>query len=140
MSVVSTQESTVIAFPISGDYRVDVLLDGQGFRWNAPGALKSPATVTYSFAETVNYLVGDDAKGFLPFTEPERKAAREVLALISAQFNITFSEVAETKATSTSFGQLRFANSLQGVSAGYAYFPPENGSGANFNGDNFISK
>ena len=139
MGVVSTQEKTVIAVPVSGDYRVDVLLDGPGFRWNAPGALKSPVTVTYSFAETVNYFTGIDANGFLPFTDAERKAARDVLALISAQFNISFSEVTETTAVGTSFGQLRFANTTQGVSAGYAYFPPQNGGGENYNGDNFIS-
>jgi hypothetical protein len=139
MSFVSTQETTVIAFSISGDYRVDVLLDGVGFRWNAPGALKSPVTVTFSFAETANYLAGDDAKGFLPFTDAERKAAREVLSLISSQFNISFTEVTETKASDTAFGQLRFSNSTQGVSSGYAYFPPQDGVGANFNGDNFIN-
>ena len=111
MSVVSTQESTVIALPISGDYRIDVLLDGPGIRWNAPGALKSTVTVSYSFAETANYLSGEDADGFLPFTAAQRIAAKETLALISAQFNINFSEVTETKAADTTFGQLRFSNS-----------------------------
>ena len=87
MSVVSTQESTVIALPISGDYRIDVLLDGPGIRWNAPGALKSTVTVSYSFAETANYLSGEDADGFLPFTAAQRIAAKETLALISAQLS-----------------------------------------------------
>jgi hypothetical protein len=139
MGFVSTQEKTVIATPISGDYRVDVLLDGAGFRWNAPNPLKSPVTITYSFAESVNYFTGKDANGFLRFTEPERKATREILALISSQFNITFSEITETASAGTSFGQLRFANNAQGTSSGYAYFPPENGVGESFNGDNFIN-
>jgi len=139
MSVVSTQESTVIALPISGDYRIDVLLDGPGIRWNAPGALKSTVTVSFSFAETANYLTGEDADGFLPFTVAQRSAAKESLALISAQFNINFSEVTETKAADTTFGQLRFSNSAQKVSSGYAKYPPENGVGDNSNGDNFIN-
>lgn len=139
MGFVSTQESTVIALPISGDYRVDVLLDGPGYRWNAPGALKSPVTITYSFAESLNYFTGNDANGFLPFTSAERSAAKATLDLISSQFNITFSEVVETSSKTTAVGQLRFSNSTQGVSAGYAYFPPENGVGINSNGDNFIN-
>lgn len=139
MSVVSTQESTVIALPISGDYRVDVLLDGPADRWNAPGELKTPVTVSFSFAETVNYLEGDDAKGFIPFTVAQRSAARETFALISAQFNINFSEVIETNSADTKFGQLRFSNSTQTKSAGYAYPPATNGIGENSNGDNFIN-
>lgn len=139
MGVVSTQESTVIAFPISGDYRVDVLLDGPGYRWNAPSALKSPVTITFSFAESINYFTGNDARGFLPFTAEERSAAKATLALISSQFNITFSEVVETTASTTAVGQLRFSNSTQGASSGYAYFPPLNGVGDNSNGDNFIN-
>jgi hypothetical protein len=141
MSVISTQASTVIAIPVSGDYRVDVLLDGPGFRWNAPAALKTPVTLTYSFAETVNYLSGDDAKGFLPFTQAQRKAAKETLDLISAQFNINFSEVNETSSASTTFGQLRFSN-VTTAAAGYAKMPAENGAsspGDNSFGDNFIN-
>ena len=139
MGVVSTQESTVIAVPISGDYRVDVLLDGPADRWNAPGELKSPVTVSFSFAETVNYLEGNDAKGFLPFTAAQRSAARETFALISAQFNISFAEIVETNSADTKFGQLRFSNSTQVISAGYAYAPATNGVGENINGDNFIN-
>ncbi len=139
MATESTQESTVIAVPVSGDYRVDVLLDGPGIRWNAPGALGSPVTVTFSFAETNGYFTGIDANGFVPFTSEQRKAAREVLALISSQFNITFSEITETTATNTPFGQMRFANNTQLASGGYAYFPPVEGDGGTFNGDNFIN-
>jgi len=141
MSVISTQASTVIATPVSGDYRVDVLLDGPGFRWNAPAAIKTPVTLTYSFAETLNYLSGDDAKGFLSFTQDQRKAAKETLDLISAQFNINFSEIKETNSANTTFGQLRFSN-VTTTAAGYAKMPAENGvssPGDNSFGDNFIS-
>lgn len=139
MAFVSTQESTVIAKTISGDYRVDVLLEAAEIRWNAPGALKSPVTVSYSFAETVNYLTGNYAKGFLPFTEAQRSAVRETFALISNQFNISFSEVKEIKTADTAFGQIRFSNNTQSGTAGYAVYPPENGVGTNYNGDNFIN-
>jgi hypothetical protein len=139
VSTVSTQETTVIAFPISGDYRIDVLLESANLRWNAPGPLKSPVNLSYSFAETLNYLNDEYANGFLPFTDEQRKATREVLSLISSQFKISFTEVIETQAADTAFGQLRFANNTQTGSAGYAAYPPENGVGDNFNGDNFIN-
>ena len=119
---VSTQKETVIAFPYSGDYRIDVLLPSATARWNNGSPLGTAVTLTYSFLnEAPSYATEGDKKGFTAFNDAQKVATREILSLISQQFGVTFNEVADTAAN---FGVLRFGNSNQGAtSAGYAYQP-----------------
>lgn len=127
MTTVSTQEKTVIPFPISGDYRIDVLLglDPNNFatRWNDGKAVGSAATVTYSFMSSApSYASDGDKKGFSPFTEEQKTATKQILDLISQQINITFNEVVND--TPSNFGAMCFSNNSQGeTSAGYAFSP-----------------
>lgn len=119
---VSTQDKTVITYPYSGDYRIDVLLEDSSYRWNKPGPLQSSVTVTYSFmAAAPTYAEAVDQLGFTPFTEAQKTAARNILTQIAQNFNIAFTEVADSV---SSYGQIRLGNNHQGAtSAGYAFLP-----------------
>lgn len=120
-TVTSTQATTVIATPISGDNRIDVLLDGPNYRWNSQQAMGSPVEVSYSFAKTPGYLTGSHANGFSEFTNSQIAATQKAFADIAAVTNLTFKEVPETD---TSYGQIRLGNNAQAAnSAGYAIFP-----------------
>lgn len=128
---VSTQATTEIAYVISGDYRIDVLLeDGSGSnRWNSAGALQSLATVSYSFmSASPTYASSTDSFGFTAFTDNQKAATRTILSQISQNFKIDFNEVTDT---ASSYGQLRLGNNNQGTtSAGYAYYPMTTGDNA----------
>src|SRR6187549_98513 len=59
----------VVAFPYTGDYRIDTLIEGVGtltglsaleYRWNYPGSLGSRTTVTYSFMTAKPVYGGTD--------------------------------------------------------------------------------
>jgi hypothetical protein len=131
----SGQKSTVIATPISGDYRIDVLLDNANSRWNNASAPGTPIEVTYSFATIApSYGSADDRKGWNAFTDDQKTAQREIFDRLSQVSNITFREVADS---ATSYGVIRFHNNSQGTtSGGYAYFPDAGGDSA---GDVFIN-
>lgn len=118
----SGQKSTVIATSISGDYRIDVLLDNADSRWNNASPVGSPVEVTYSFAKSPpTYGSAADLKGWSEFTAEQIIVQREIFARISEVANITFREVADSP---TSYGQIRLHNNDQGsTSGGYAYFP-----------------
>ena len=124
--------TTTIAFPYSGDYRIDVLLYGTDRRWTETG---QPAKLTYSFMfNGVTVPAADDPKGYYTFTDEQRAATRAILKMISEQVGITFTEVDETKGD---FGSLRFGNEAQGsVSNGstLAFMPLY--SNVFINGDN----
>ncbi len=101
--------TTTIAFPYSGDYRIDVLLYGADRRWTEAG---KPAKLTFSFMFNGKTVPSpDDPKGYYTFTDEQRDATRAILKLISEQVGITFTEVDETKGD---FGSLRFGNESQG--------------------------
>ena len=119
---VSTQTKTVIANPISGDYRIDVLLEDASYRWNNPNPLQSSVTVTYSFMKAApTYAETEDKKGFAPFNEAQKAATVKILDQISQNFNLTFREVSDS---ATSYGQIRLGNNQQGdTSSGYAFLP-----------------
>lgn len=125
----STQEKTEIAYPISGDYRIDVLLEDASNRWNYPEALQSTVKVSYSFMSAApTYADSTDALGFSVFNTEQKTAARKILAQISENFKIDFTEVTDT---ATSYGQIRLGNNDQGeTSAGYAYMPYSTGDKA----------
>lgn len=124
----SNTPKTVIAYPYSGDYRIDVLLAGTDVKWNPSVPAGTARTVTYSFAQVPAYLQ-DDPKadeytlGFTPFTQAQKAATRQILATVSERIMITFVEVNETATSSTPTGQIRFANNTQTDSSGYALQP-----------------
>lgn len=122
MATVSTQQNTVIAKPISGDYRIDVLLEDGNMRWNRDSPLGSAVKVTYSFMTAApEYTSAENKQGFAEFTALQKAAAREIFSLLAQQLNISFREVVDM---STSYGQIRLGNNEQGTdSAGYAMFP-----------------
>lgn len=119
---VSTQDKTVITYPFSGDYRIDVLLEDSSYRWNNPGPLQSSATVTYSFMTAApTYAEAVDKQGFTQFTDAQKAATKQILKQIEQNFNITFTEVADSV---SGYGQIRLGNNQQGsTSAGYAFLP-----------------
>ena len=124
----ATQTSTVIAFPYTGDFRMDVLISDPSSRWNDPYALRTPIVLNYSFMTAApSWASGDDRNGFNTFTTAEKTATRQILSQISKVLNITFNEV--TDAAMGSSAGLRFGNNKQVASAGYAYIPQSNGDG-----------
>jgi hypothetical protein len=121
-SVTGTSQSTIISNTISGDYRIDVLLEDSAYRWNRAGAPGTPVEVTYSFMSAAPvYTAYGNKIGFLSFTSEQKSAVRQIFADIQAQFNISFKEVADS---AYSYGSIRLGNNSQGsTSDGYAYFP-----------------
>ena len=111
----------VIGKPISGDYRIDALLETAGMRWNAGTPLGTAVEVTYSFMTAEpTYGNGDGGTGFQPFSAAQKAAVREIFAQLSASVNLSFREVADSE---DSYGQIRFGNNTQADSAGYAFLP-----------------
>ncbi len=113
--------NTVIAKVITGDNRIDPLIDDISYRFNVDSAAGTSVTVTFSFPSAVpaSYS-GEDAKGWKPFSAAQQAATRDVLALLGQQIGITFQEVSESASAS---GTMRFGNSEQSGSSGYAYMP-----------------
>lgn len=113
--------NTAIAKVISGDNRIDPLIDDSTYRFNFESPPGTAITVTYSFPDAVpGSYTGEDALDWKPFSEVQRNATREVLSLLQQQTGLTFQEVNETPTTS---GTMRFGNNTQTTSAGYAYMP-----------------
>ena len=126
---------TVISQVISGDSRIDALLEDMSARLNSDAALGTAITVTYSFPTRLpDAYRGDDAFGWRPFNSQQQTAARAVLGLLQQQINITFIEVADTPAAG---GVIRFSNNAQSGSSGYAYLA--NSSQTSLDSDIFIS-
>jgi serralysin len=121
-TTISTQKETVIPYPYSGDYRIDVLLESPNVRWNVGAVLGTPTVVTYSFMQSApGYADAKEQKGFIPFSAEQKTATREILKLISQQIGLQFVEVEDT---AVAYGKIRFGNNSQGdTSAAYAYQP-----------------
>lgn len=127
--------STVIAKVITGDNRIDPLIDDVSFRLNVESAVGSPVTVTFSFPAMVpaSYS-GEDALEWKPFSAAQQAATREVLGLLQQQIGITFQEVTESATVS---GTMRFGNTKQTGSSGYAYMP--NSTNSDRDADTFMA-
>ena len=122
--------TTIIAKVISGDSRIDALLEDVSNRLNSTAELGSPVTVTYSFpAQLPADYVGSDDFGWKPFTAQQQSATREILNSLQKQIGITFVEVADAG------GTIRLSNNTQSGSSGYAYMPNQGSIGS----DVFIS-
>ena len=141
--VLGNTPKTVIAFPYSGDYRVDVLIDGPLEKWSPKLAAGQDRTITYSFAMAEGYLSGpyyaEERDGFIPFTQAEKTAARNILTYISSIVQITFVEVVETTLANSPVGDIRMANNKQATSAGYAFSPSSTSSDLQLQGDIFMA-
>ncbi|MBG9389806.1 M10 family metallopeptidase C-terminal domain-containing protein [Caenimonas aquaedulcis] len=115
---------TVIAYPYTGDYRIDVLLDSLSERWNFQSALGTPVNVTFSFMTAKPVYGGTDDGdgdvGFQPFSAQQMAAVRDIFARLQVELNIHFTEVPDS---SFSYGQIRFGNNYQQSSAGYTWLP-----------------
>jgi len=107
---------------ITNDLRIDSLLAGNEYRWNAGKPFGTAVELTFSFPVAVPaYASEEDANGFSGFTTEQKAATRQIIARIAAEIGLTFTEVADTAAN---YGVLRFANNKQGeVSSGYAQVP-----------------
>jgi hypothetical protein len=116
--------TTIVATPYTGDYRIDTLLAGLQYRWNAGAPLASPVTVTYSFMTLPPAYGGnvDDMgdSGFSAFTAQQQTAVRQIMAKLEAEFGIHLVEVTDSD---FGYGQIRFGNNTQTISAGYAWLP-----------------
>ena len=125
-SLVAAQEppapaTTVIVKVISGDNRIDPLLDDAAFRFNEGSPVGTPVTVTFSFPASVPAsYAGEDSLGWKPFSDQQKSATREILGQLQQQTHITFQEVPEA---GNSTGTMRFSNNTQANSAGYALLP-----------------
>jgi hypothetical protein len=127
--------TTVIARIISGDNRIDPLLDNAAYRFNNGSPVGTPVTVTFSFPNQVpSSYSGEDVAGWKPFSEAQKAATREMMSLLQAQVNITFQEVQDSP---TNFGTMRFSNNVQTNSGGYALLP--NSSGTDRDSDTWIA-
>ena len=109
--------TTIITTPISGDYRIDVLLDGPKTRLNASGPYQSHVTVTYSFP-TFGPIGG---MGFAQATTKERDMSRQIFTQIASDFNIDFTEV-------SSSGQIQIGQIDLGTTTALGTLPIENHS------------
>ncbi len=113
--------TTVIAKVISGDNRIDPLIDDASFRFNEGSPLGTAVTVTFSFPSVVpSSYTGEDILDWKPFTDAQKAATRDILGLLQQQIRITFQEVADSPNGS---GTMRFGNNTQTASAGYALLP-----------------
>ncbi|WP_048440587.1 M10 family metallopeptidase C-terminal domain-containing protein [Caenimonas sp. SL110] len=88
-------------------------------RWNAPGAVGTAVSVSFSFVEQAPAL-GMGSAGFRAFTPQERDTVRAILASVSAVTHISF---VETNEASGPAGQMRFGISQQAATKGVAYAP-----------------
>lgn len=113
--------TTVIAKVITGDNRMDPLIDDASYRFNDGSPVGTAVTVTFSFPTTMpSSYTGEDALDWKPFSAAQQAATREILALLQQQTKLTFQEVTESETLS---GTMRFCNNTQTTSAGYALLP-----------------
>ncbi|MBC5767910.1 M10 family metallopeptidase C-terminal domain-containing protein [Ramlibacter albus] len=125
--------AAVVATSITGDYRVDCLLENAQLRWNATAAMGTSVEVTYSFMTAKPTYGGTDSGGdvgFRAYTTQQMEAVRGIFTRLATETGLRFREVADS---ATSYGQIRFGNNTQTVSAGYAYMP--NSTGDDLSGD-----
>ncbi|MES2785075.1 MAG: M10 family metallopeptidase [Pseudomonadota bacterium] len=134
----STTSQTVVAYPYTGNYRIDTLLDSFPLndmsvtsRWNYIQPLGTPWTVTYSFMSMEPaYPDGsgsnavEGSSGFTPFTGVQKAVAREIFQRLDAELGIALVEVSDS---ASSYGQIRLGNNNQPSTAGYAWLPNTDG-------------
>lgn len=132
----STSGQTVVAYPYTGDYRIDTLLqgaDGQSglgaliYQWNAGRVIGSQVQVTYSFMSATPQYGGTNEgtdTGFQPFNEQQKAAVRHIMGQLSQELGLDMVEVGDSAG---SYGQIRFGNNYQETSTGYSWLPYQEG-------------
>jgi len=126
----------VVAYAYTGDYRVDTMIAGLDYRWNANTPLGSSVTVTYSFMRakpTYGGTDNDGGYGFSMFNATQQSAVRQIFGRLQQELGIKFVEVGDS---SFSYGQIRFGNNTQTYSSGYAWLP---NSGGQLSGDVWLA-
>ena len=137
----ASNTNTVVAYPYTGDYRVDVLLDSDTTnpdymsvtsRWNYGSPLGTPPehAITYSFMTSAPSYGGNNGNnggvpgsfGFRVFTPEQKQVTQGIFTHLSAELGIKFVEVPESGG---SFGQIRLGQNDESNSgtAGYTYLP-----------------
>ena len=103
---------------LASDYHYQAVLDTPLGRWNSLAELGTPASITFSFPLTrpANFAP-DDTTGYLPMSEVQKAAVRQVFLEISALTNLSFVEVNDNNGAN---GQIRLGTSNQTVSGGFA--------------------
>ncbi|MDO9090633.1 MAG: hypothetical protein Q7U62_10920, partial [Burkholderiaceae bacterium] len=121
--LVDAPATPVVAYPYTGDYRIDTLIDKPEYRWNKNAAMGTSVSVTYSFMTAKPVYGGTDEgtdRGFSPFTAQQVTAVYGIFARLESELGISFREVTDS---ASSFGEIRFGNNTQRDSVGYAYLP-----------------
>lgn len=122
-TLVPAPATPVVAFPYTGDYRIDTLIQKPEYRWNQDAPMGTAVTVTYSFMTAKPTYGGTDEgtdRGFSPFTAQQVTAVYGIFARLEAELGISFREVTDS---ATRYGEIRFGNNTQRDSVGYAYLP-----------------
>lgn len=103
-----TRSETVINFPYSGDYKIDVLLSPPDWRWTTTG---KGISLPFSFMvpEIVDAAMAG-ADGLFSFNATQRDAVRQILDQISQCINVSFVELDQASNTQA---LLRFVNSTK---------------------------
>jgi len=139
----TSSQTYTLAYPYTGDYRIDALLEGApgeiglgalDYRWNVPAAAGTATRVTYSFATAAPVYGGNvDAStgdsGFQRFTEQQKTAVRQIMGQLSQELGLDLVEVLDGFSM---YGQIRFGNNYQDLSTGYSWLPystPDDRSG-----------
>lgn len=130
---------------ITGNNKIDTLLNDAQPHWNGFGSFNEAATVTFSFVTSRAAYNGtsnvETVVDFLAFSAEQRAAARAALQTWSNVANIRFVEVGDSLA---SHGDIRFLNTIDiDPAAGTAFLPtvPVTGNrrAVEFAGDVFIN-
>ncbi|MDO8277958.1 MAG: M10 family metallopeptidase C-terminal domain-containing protein [Burkholderiaceae bacterium] len=136
--LVDAPATPVVAYPYTGDYRIDTLIDKPEYRWNKNAAMGTSVSVTYSFMTAKPVYGGTDEgtdRGFSPFTAQQVTAVYGIFARLESELGISFREVTDS---ASSFGEIRFGNNTQRDSVGYAYLPYSTRS--NLDGDVWLDR
>jgi hypothetical protein len=110
-------------------YYVDGLIYGEPYRFNYPDDAGTGTVVTYSFLDALPDYYGSGhafEQSFVTFSEQQKQAARDLLALVESFTNLTFVETSDGDAGLT-FGMA----DLQGFD-GLAYRPFATGVGSTY--------
>lgn len=109
----------IIMAKITKDDRIDAVLAGLDYRWNAASPPGTPVKLTYAFMTQVpTYAEAEDGEQFSVFTSSQKQATDQLLDQLESLFNLTFTKVADSGTP-----DLRFGNNYQTDSAGYAFYP-----------------
>jgi len=98
----------------------DTLIGSPNHGWS-PGQPGQPAALTYSFmSATPAYGSGGGGSGFTALSPTQQQTVRDILARLSTEVGLTFTEVADG---ALGWGQLRFGINQQAATKAYSFVP-----------------